>query len=137
MPIFSGGDGSVAATITKDYRLTGGNITDTAKDIINLDNNAFYEIIYTSQNYGASTNESGWRYVRWHGFDGSGNTGENAEHNWHFVVAENTGTAESSDTPVLDVNGTKLRITYGNGYMSYRALRITVMAGDGNNRMEN
>ena len=110
--------------------LTGSTITDATFDAISLDGNAMYEITYASQHYDAGNGGAGgWRYVRWHAFDGSGGGGDVGGDNWYITVVENTGTGESGHTPSWSVVSANARITYGSGYMSYRRLIVRALAG--------
>jgi len=109
--------------------LTGGTITGATFDAISLDGNTMYEITYVSQHYDAGTNANGWRYVRWHAYDGSGGGGDVGGDNWFIDAQEDTGTGESGHTPSWSVVSAKARITYGNGYMSYRRLIIKALSG--------
>ena len=118
----------------RTYELTGGTITDSTKDILTLDHNWFYEIIYTAMQYDSGQNTGGWRYVRWHAYDGSGGGEDVGGDNWHIAVVENTGTGESGATPGWSVVSTNARITYGSGYMSYRGLTVRGFSGDGTDR---
>jgi hypothetical protein len=111
------------------YKLQGGTVTDVTIDPLALDNNAMYEIIYVSHHYNAGQGTGGWRYLRWHGYDGSGGSGDVGGDNWHIILVENTGTGESTDVPVWTVSGGIARLTYGNGYMGYRTLFIKSYTG--------
>ena len=111
------------------YKLQGGTVTNVTIDPLALDNNAMYEIIYVSQHYDVGASTTGWRYLRWHGYDGSGGGGDVGGDNWHIILVENTGTGESTDVPVWTVSGGNARLTYGNGYMSYRTLFIKSYTG--------
>ena len=113
----------------KVQHLLGGSISNSTWDAMLLDQNGMYEIIYTSQSYDEGQSTNGWRYVRWHAYDGSGGGGDNAGANWHIAQVEATGTGESSHSTSWAVSGNYARITYGNGYMSYRMLTIRLMAG--------
>jgi hypothetical protein len=111
------------------YTLQDGTVTDATIDPLTLDQNAMYEMIYASQMYDAGQNTNGWRYLRWHGYDGSGGGGDTGGANWHVVLVENTGTGESTDVPVWTVVDYNARLTYGNGYASYRTLTIRSLTG--------
>ena len=134
MPIYLGGTGTGPLNVYRVYELTGGTITDNTKEVITLDNNWFYEIVYASTHYDAGNGTGLWRYVRWHAADGSGGSGDVAGDNWHIAVVESSGTNESSDVPTWDVSNSRARITYGNGYASYRSLTIRGSSGDGSDR---
>ena len=107
-------------------QLVGGSITNSTWDAMVLDNNGMYEIIYTSQSYDEGDSNAGWRYVRWHAYDGSGGGGDGPGVNWHIDLVEQTGTGESTHTPTWAVaSNLYAQITYGNGYMSYSCLLYT------------
>ena len=101
----------------KVIQLTAGNISDETIEVLKDSLNSFYEIIYTSMDYNGGQSAAGWRYVRWHGFDGSGG-------NYHFAVVENSGTLESSHTPEWDDDSGKIYLTYGDGNATYRMLIV-------------
>ena len=118
---------------TRVYPLVGGTLgnMNTTIDPLVLDQNAMYEVIYASQNYDAGQNTGGWKFVKWHGYDGSGGGGDTGGDNFHMVVVEESGTGDSDTTPTWTTGGVggNARLTYGNGYMSYRTLTIRSYTG--------
>lgn len=119
----------VGGFYTKVYTLNDGTVNGATIDLITGDNNNMYEVIYTSQHYDQGTGTAGWRYVRWHGYDGSGGGAEGAGDNFNMTVVETSGTGESSHTPTWSTVGGNYRLTYGSGYMTYRQVVINVYAG--------
>lgn len=118
---------SACETVTT---LDAGSIANRTFDAIQLDGNTMYEITYASQHYDSgNAGSGGWRYVRWHAYDGSGGGSEAGGDNWFITVVENTGTGESGHTPSWSVVSANARITYGSGYMTNRRLIIRALAG--------
>ena len=130
MRISSTGTININSSQYKVIHLTGASVTNATYNALNLDQNGMYEIIYTSQSYDEGDSNAGWRYVRWHAYDGSGGGGDGPGANWHIDLVEQTGTGESTHTPTWAVaSNLYAQITYGNGYMSYRMLTIRLLAG--------
>jgi hypothetical protein len=122
----------ISCVAYKSYILSDTTI-QTPVPILQLDRNSMYEIEYSSMHYGNGLSTNGWRYVRWHGYDGSGNAGQGGGCNFYMQVIESTGTAESSATPSLFacVQDGRMYICYGNGYASYRQLNLRRLIDDG------
>jgi hypothetical protein len=122
----------ISCVAYKSYILSDTTI-QTPVPILQLDRNSMYEIEYSSMHYGNGLSTNGWRYVRWHGYDGSGNAGQGGGCNFFMQVIESTGTAEASATPSLFgcVQDGRMYICYGNGYASYRQLNVRRLIDDG------
>jgi hypothetical protein len=130
--VHSCGAVQISGVAHKSYLLSDTTI-QTPVPILRLDNNSMYEIEYSSMHYGVGLSTNGWRYVRWHGYDGSGNAGQGGGCNFYMQVIESTGTGESSATPSLFpcVQDGRMYICYGNGYASFRQLNVRRLIDDG------
>jgi hypothetical protein len=127
----------ISCVAYKSYILSDATI-QTPVPILQLDTNTMYEIEYVANHYSQGIGTTGgWWYVKWHGYDGSGDGGQGGGYNFTMQVIQCSGTGEGSCVPRIFgcIQTGKAYICYGNGYMTNRQLNIRRLIDDSaNNR---